>query len=75
MLRIEALLYYPVTRPRWKINASQDATQETGLIDAEINSYAYSERKNRKYNGAYIDKDGVSRTFDRKKISRKRGKC
>ncbi|EEC72578.1 hypothetical protein OsI_06020 [Oryza sativa Indica Group] len=72
-LRIEALLYYPVTRPRWKINASQDATQETGLIDAEINSYAYSERKNRKYNGAYIDKDGVSRTFDRKKISRKRG--
>jgi myo-inositol-1(or 4)-monophosphatase len=48
--------------------------QETALHDAEVNSYRHRERKNRKRDGAYIDKDGVARTFDRKKISRKRGK-
>ncbi|KAL5207791.1 hypothetical protein ABZP36_032226 [Zizania latifolia] len=73
MLRIEALLYYPIsTRPRWKIYAGENVMQETGLIDAEINYYTYNERKNRNKNGAYIDKDGVARTFNRKKISRKR---
>jgi hypothetical protein len=47
--------------------------QEAPSHDAKVNSYTYSERKNRKKDGAYIDKDGVARTFDRKKISRKRG--
>lgn len=46
--------------------------QGTSLRDAEVNSYSYGERK-KKYDGAYIDKDGASRTFDRKKMSRKRG--
>ncbi|KAL5229187.1 hypothetical protein ABZP36_017452 [Zizania latifolia] len=52
MLRIEALLYYPIsTRPRWKIYAGENVMQETGLIDAEINYYTYNERKNRNKNG------------------------
>ena len=42
------------------------------MRDAEVDSYRYGERK-KKYDGAYIDKDGAARTFDRKKISRKRG--
>ncbi|CAD6251744.1 unnamed protein product [Miscanthus lutarioriparius] len=72
-LSVEAHTYYPIARPRWKLCACRNVLQETSLHDAEVNSYRHSERKNRKRDGAYIDKDGVARTFDRKKISRKRG--
>uniref|UniRef100_A0ACD5V6I7 Uncharacterized protein n=1 Tax=Avena sativa TaxID=4498 RepID=A0ACD5V6I7_AVESA len=73
MLRIEARLYYPpVAGPRWRICACGNMQQGTSLHDAEVNSYRYGERK-KKYDGAYIDRDGAARTFDRKKMSRKRG--
>ncbi|KAM0880646.1 hypothetical protein ACQ4PT_033436 [Festuca glaucescens] len=72
MLRIESPLYYPpVAGPRWRICACGNIQQGTSLHDAEVNLYSYGERK-KKYDGAYIDKDGEARTFDRKKISRKR---
>ncbi|KAM0880643.1 hypothetical protein ACQ4PT_033436 [Festuca glaucescens] len=71
-LRIESPLYYPpVAGPRWRICACGNIQQGTSLHDAEVNLYSYGERK-KKYDGAYIDKDGEARTFDRKKISRKR---
>uniref|UniRef100_M8BUQ1 inositol-phosphate phosphatase n=1 Tax=Aegilops tauschii TaxID=37682 RepID=M8BUQ1_AEGTA len=76
MLRIQAPLHYhPMTAgPRWRICACGNIQQGTSsLHDAEANSSRYGERKNRKHPGAYIDKDGEARTFDRKKISRKRG--
>ena len=76
-LRIQAPLHYhPMTAgPRWRICACGNIQQGTSsLHDAEVNSSRYGERKgNRKHPGAYIDKDGEARTFDRKKISRKRG--
>uniref|UniRef100_A0A453NKF0 PROP1-like PPR domain-containing protein n=1 Tax=Aegilops tauschii subsp. strangulata TaxID=200361 RepID=A0A453NKF0_AEGTS len=75
-LRIQAPLHYhPMTAgPRWRICACGNIQQGTSsLHDAEANSSRYGERKNRKHPGAYIDKDGEARTFDRKKISRKRG--
>ncbi|RLM79748.1 pentatricopeptide repeat-containing protein [Panicum miliaceum] len=72
-LRVEAPAYYLITRPRWKLCTCRNVLQEAPSHDAKVNSYTYSERKNRKKDGAYIDKDGVARTFDRKKISRKRG--
>jgi len=62
-----------ITRPRWKLCACRNVLQEAASHDAKVNSSSHSERKNRKKEGAYIDKDGVARTFDRKKISRKRG--
>lgn len=75
MLRIQAPLHYPMNAgPRWRICACGNIHQGTSsLRDAEANSSRYGERKNRKHQGAYIDKDGEARTFDRKKISRKRG--
>jgi len=73
-LSVEAIHIARFARPRWKLCAYRNVLQETALHDAEVNSYRHRERKNRKRDGAYIDKDGVARTFDRKKISRKRGK-
>jgi len=72
-LRVEAPAHYLITRPRWKLCACRNVLQEAASHDAKVNSSSHSERKNRKKEGAYIDKDGVARTFDRKKISRKRG--
>ncbi|KAJ1278065.1 hypothetical protein BS78_04G051600 [Paspalum vaginatum] len=73
MLRVEAPAYYPIARPRWKLCACKNVLQETALHDAEVNSHGHGGRKKPRKEGAYIDKDGVARTFDRKKISRKRG--
>jgi hypothetical protein len=69
--------YYPTARPRRKLCACRNVLQETAPRDAEANPCRHGERKSRRRgDGAYyIDKDGggVARTFDRKKISRKRG--
>ncbi|WVZ77736.1 hypothetical protein U9M48_025563 [Paspalum notatum var. saurae] len=72
-LRVEAPVYYPIARPRWKLCACKNVLQETTLRDAEVNSHGHGGRRKPRKEGAYIDKDGVARTFDRKKISRKRG--
>ncbi|GJM90312.1 hypothetical protein PR202_ga06579 [Eleusine coracana subsp. coracana] len=72
-LRAEAPLYYPVAKPRWKLCVCKNVLQEAASRDGEMNSYSHNEKINQKREGAYIDKDGVARTFDRKKISRKRG--
>jgi hypothetical protein len=72
-LKVEAPLYYPVAKPSWKLCAFKNALQETASHDAEMSSYSHNEKRNQKHEGAYIDKDGVARTFNRKKISRKRG--
>jgi hypothetical protein len=61
-----------IARPRWKLCACRNVLQEAASQDAKANFYR-GERRNQKKEGTYIDKDGVARTFDRKKISRKRG--
>lgn len=63
---------YLIARPRWKLCACRNVLQEAASQDAKANFYR-GERRNQKKEGTYIDKDGVARTFDRKKISRKRG--